>query len=122
VKYDDLRLEDELDSIVLTLDYRPVGFWEIKRRWVKSDAYPDFIVSARKVEAAQRIARVSELPVVIVVGYNDRTVWFPLTEPSGFRLGGRTDRGDPRDVERMAVFSPVQLRGLEDNPFRLEVN
>jgi Holliday junction resolvase-like predicted endonuclease len=75
---------------------------EIRCRSVSWGHYRDLIISKKKVDQMHRLAHASQRPVkcLFVVAFTDAIVGLSL-EPEAYAVtkGGRTDRGDPNDVE-----------------------
>jgi hypothetical protein len=83
-----------------------VGLVEIKTRFVSSTTYPTLILSARKVDALLSFTSpngTNSLPVILLVQYTDGLFWTPLNrillDSCPIQTGGRTDRGDSKDIE-----------------------
>lgn len=87
---------------VIKRDGAIVGLVEIKCRNVRSDTYPNIILSKPKVDKICRIARAGQITVkpLFVVRFLDKIMGVEL-QPELYQMGkaGRIDRGDAADVE-----------------------
>lgn len=79
---------------------------EIKRRNVKRFAYPTLAISNEKISAGLETREKSGLPFYLVIGWDDGLYYLRVTTDriSKIEIGGRRDRGDPKDLEMMAHF------------------
>lgn len=102
-----------------TLDYEllrdgeVVALCEIKCRFVSHNTYDTYMISVQKIKEAQKIADSRRLPAFIVVHYEDDIRFFHVNmEPDWTEQGGRTDRGDPMDVEEVAHYKAERLTSI----------
>ena len=90
------------------------GWAEIKCRTNESTRYPTYSVSLHKVMAGVHQANFTGLPYYVVIGFTDGVWYINAGRYVGYhdrldvRIGGRTDRNDPMDIEPM-VHIPVKL-------------
>ena len=82
------------------------AFAEFKCRNIRMDLYDSFFISLSKLMILQDYAS-RNLVAHLVVGWTDYMGVFEprMTDEFGIRPGGRTDRGDPADMEPMAHIS-----------------
>lgn len=99
-----------------TLDYellrdeKVVALCEIKCRFVESNHYKTYMISVNKLTEARRISENRGLPAFVVVHYLDDIKFFNINEePDYIAEGGRTDRDDPMDIEKVAHFNCDRL-------------
>ena len=83
------------------------AFVEIRTRTHIKGTYPTCFVSANKVQAAFSMRLATGLPSIFLVGWKDCIGWASLTEIYKITMGGRTDRGDPADIEAVAEI-PIE--------------
>ena len=77
-----------------------VALVEIKCRNVAKDAYPTYMISYRKVKDGLFQAGMDRVPFILVVKWLNSIGWVKIEERGLIiRPGGRTDRGDPADIE-----------------------
>lgn len=73
---------------------------EVKARPFLHATYPDYMLSAAKWRKACSQAAAAGVPLWLVVGYTDGCYCTRLDGISPrIAMGGRQDRGDPRDME-----------------------
>lgn len=86
-----------------------VGWIEVKCRDVHRTTYPTLILSREKVIAGDQLRRRTGMPFLIVVKWNDGLFVhrFALSDITDSGMGGRVDRGDPQDIEKVIHF-PVE--------------
>lgn len=92
-----------------------VAWIEIKCRTNDMNDYETYMLSLDKYNASIELGKVTNLPVTLVVKWNDKIGYADLLHCRGvIKMGGRVDRGDPQDVEP-AVFIPIEdFRELDD--------
>ena len=91
-----------LDYVALR-NKRVVAFIEIKHRTNKIHAYPTYMLSLAKVQAAKRLAEDVRVPSFLVVQWADVLGATNLaTCKFSIEMGGRTDRKDSQDIEPVA--------------------
>ena len=86
---------------------------QIKVRTNEFTAFPTYMVSLNKWKQAQAMARHNRCPFFLVVKWRDRVGYIDQKEPDFIAEGGRTDRGDPRDIESMAHFKLASFKPLK---------
>ncbi|MGW8178277.1 MAG: hypothetical protein ACWGQW_05860 [bacterium] len=86
------------------------GFIEIKRRYYECGRYNTFFVSKKKFQVMSWLYRATQLPVMLVVQFDDLIAWIDIGKvgPAQLRCGGRSDRQDPQDTEPMAHI-PIDI-------------
>lgn len=92
-----------------------VAWIEIKCRTNDMNDYQTYMLSLDKYNASIELGKVTNLPVTLVVKWNDKIGYADLLHCRGvIKMGGRVDRGDPQDLEP-AVFIPIEdFRELDD--------
>jgi hypothetical protein len=95
-------------------DGKPVAIVEIKCR---TKQYDPFWVSHEKMVRLHCEARQRSLAGILLVQWPDMTGWLAVDkldyESWPTATGGRTDRDDPKDIERMAEFPLSWFTTLE---------
>ena len=91
---------------------RGPAFAELKHRNNSLDHYPTFMISMKKVRAAERHKREFDAPSFMVIEFIDQIYWAPFHAPYSIADGGRWDRNDPYDVESCAFFAIEHFRLL----------
>lgn len=83
-----------------------VGFIETKIRSNRHLQYQTYMISSKKLVAATTTSSVLNVPTVLAVRWTDAWGYVSLSElPSHeVAIGGRTDRGDPQDMETVALI------------------
>lgn len=92
-------------------DGRTVALVEVKCRTCVMHTYPTYMVSRAKVDALRSEARAQGVAPILLVRWTDAAGWVRLdrrTEEWSDAVGGRTDRADPMDTERVAHI-PIRL-------------
>lgn len=90
-----------------TRDGRVVCFAEVKVRTTPFSMYQTYMISLGKVMAARNLAGVTGLPSLLIVGWSDAWGQTRLDiDPwvGSISVGGRTDRGDPQDIEPVVMI------------------
>jgi hypothetical protein len=90
-------------------------YLEIKCRTNAHDYYTDYMIDAAKMDAGMSIAKDDGVPFFLIVLFTDGVYWVKVEEGafSNRKTGGRTDRGDPNDIE-VCCYVPMSLwRKLE---------
>lgn len=88
-----------------------VGYGEVKVRTNPVRQYPTYMLSMKKVHCANALHDLSGVPCFLFVRWTDRWGSVELNKIAGsveVANGGRTDRGDPQDVEPVA-YIPLSL-------------
>ena len=87
-----------------------VGFMEVRTRSNASMAYPTFMMSAAKHEAAKEWAKLG-VPTSMVVQFTDGLFVFdPSSPPDQFAIGGRSKPRDEYDRGLMAHYDTRKLQ------------
>ncbi len=98
-------------------DGKPVAIVEIKCRKVPHVQYDDYIISHGKMVQLHYAAHEREVAGILLVRWTDAIGWLAVDrlDPESWitRAGGRTDRNDPQDIERMACFPIPWFKMLE---------
>ena len=93
-----------------------VGFAELKCRAGKMHAYPSYMISLGKIMSARMLHRVTNVPIVLAVEWQDRTGWVTLAGKGApeyrVSMGGRRDRNDAQDIEPVALIPIDKFRRL----------
>lgn len=79
---------------------------EMKCRTCSRHEYGTYSVSATKKVNAARLGR----PTILVVEWTDGVGVLSIHKPDYYEMGGRRDRGDPRDIELMAHYDVERFR------------
>ena len=106
----------ELEKLnpVYRLDYAALrdgkvsSFIEIKCRTFERDKYPTLMINAHKVVSGNALMQAFGLPVMLVVAWTDFIGVLPFNGVGRWNMGigGRFDRGDPKDRD-ICVYIPV---------------
>ncbi len=87
-----------------------VAFVEIKHRTNKIHAYPTYMLSLAKVQAAKRLAEDVKVPSFLVVQWIDALGTTNLANCKfSVEMGGRIDRKDSQDVEPVAHINLAEF-------------
>lgn len=97
---------------------------EIKCRSHHLSEYPTLHLSAAKAEQLVTRYQISSIPVFVVVRFKDNALYYiPLTVKTLTLCeqvsGGRTDRGDDKDIEPVIEIPVVWLRPISTVPVKL---
>jgi hypothetical protein len=92
---------------------RGAAFIEAKVRTNAMGRYPTYMVSMHKAIYAESIQRVTGLPTLLVVQWTDAIGYAPLGEQYPISFMGRTDRGDPADVEPVCLIPIEQFKRIK---------
>lgn len=84
---------------------------EIKTRTTPFASYPTYLISQAKVDAAALSPT-----VLLVVKFTDGIWWTPFSSPHTSSVGGRRDRGDPFDVEAVALYPKCYFKPISVSP------
>lgn len=79
----------------------PVAWAECKRRYNPHDQYPTLILSLAKYMHGMELAERTGLPFLIIVEFDDGIRFCKHEVMPPIVWGGRSDRGDPQDMEPM---------------------
>jgi hypothetical protein len=89
----------------LSVDGHPVALAEVKVRSNPMDAYPTYLISERKVEILVEQAELQGVAPLLIVQWTDAKGWCrPDRADYTIGTGGRVDRGDPADIEPVALI------------------
>ena len=75
------------------------GWLEIKCRKNRVDAYPTYMISARKIQDGLALSDTTKIPFILVVSWLGDIRWIKVESMYPTRSGGRVDRGDAQDIE-----------------------
>jgi hypothetical protein len=100
-----LPIKYELDYLLLR-EKRGVAWLEIKSRTNVRLAYPTYMISLGKIMAARRLSEASQLPSFLLVQWTDACGYIRNDSLLDFKIAfdGRKDRGDPDDLEPVALI------------------
>ena len=100
-----MPLRYELDYLLIRRR-KAVAWLEIKVRTNNYGYYPSYMISLGKIMAARRLTEATSLPSFLVVQWRDWKGYIRLDNLEKFEIsmGGRTDRGDPQDMEPVVLF------------------
>ena len=103
---------EDLDCIdrELQREWKTVAYLEIKCRNNPSTKYAYYMIDAAKLRGGFRVAEKEGKPFFLAVKFTDGIFWTRVTEEklSLEGTGGRTDRGDPNDIEK-CCYIPMTL-------------
>ena len=88
----------KVDRLIIS-DRKVRGWLEIKCRKNKADAYPTYMISARKIQDGLSLSEATKLPFILVVSWLGDIRWIKVESMYPTRTGGRVDRGDAQDIE-----------------------
>lgn len=87
---------------------------EVKRRYNDRDAYSTVFIPLAKWEAGCRLSSEYGVAYAVLIKWNDFTGMFSnrfgTYDSEG--IGGRRDRGDSKDIERMAYFRVSRFKSV----------
>lgn len=87
------------------------AFIEIKRRHLKIDERTEVWLSLHKVGNARTLNLTSGKPCFVFFQFDDVLAYADMIgDYKDIRMGGRTDRDDPQDIEPLAIYSTKALR------------
>ena len=100
-----LPIKYELDYLLLR-EKRGVAWLEIKCRTNARLAYPTYMIALSKIMAARRLFDASQLPSFLLIQWSDVCGYIRNDSLLDFEIAfdGRTDRGDPDDIEPVALI------------------
>jgi hypothetical protein len=110
-----LSMKYELDYLLLR-EKRGVAWLEIKSRTNVRLAYPTYMIALSKIMAARRLSDASQLPSFLLIQWSDVCGYIRNDSLLDFEIAfdGRTDRGDPDDIEPVAMIPIVDFARLRD--------
>lgn len=82
-------------------DGTPCALIEIKARNNAADKYPTLLISERKIKEGLEVATKLKMPFILIVSWLDDVRWVRVKEVYPVAVGGRYDRGDAQDIERV---------------------
>lgn len=91
------------------------AFIEIKRRKVLRSKYDTVMLGMEKVLWARQVSKHFGVKSYFFVQWNDVLGYVCLDNDCELDMGGRTDRGDPLDVELLAYFKISDFKELTDD-------
>ena len=96
---------------------KAVAFIEVKDRKCMSTTYDTYMIGLHKLMTAQGLSRVSGLPCMLVVRWQDRLGMVKLPEgaiPEWWHIsnGGTTKSNDARDIEPVVHIPVARFRVL----------
>jgi len=102
----ELPENSRIDRLLTDKNHKPRGWAEIKCRTHECGHYDTYAISETKFKTMLWMKKATNLPVMLVVGFMDLVAWIDVTSLGGLRVveGGRTDRDDPLDVERVVLI------------------
>lgn len=81
-------------------------FIEIKCRNNPKQKYKTYMISKRKVDLAICLYQLVKIPTVLFVRWSDTCGMLNISTAKGIiSTGGRKDRGDPKDIEKVVHFN-----------------
>ena len=100
-----LPIRYELDYLLLR-EGRGVAWLEIKSRTNPRTEYPTYMIALTKIMAARRLSEASQRPSFLLVQWTDACGYIRNDSLLDFKIAfdGRTDRGDPDDLEPVALI------------------
>lgn len=105
-----------MDAILIDQDNN-LAVAEVKDRTANkpqpSTLYPTYMISLKKVREAQKYIDMN-IDAFLIVKWSDRTVWLPFDAPHTEGWGGRWDRGDKRDKEKVCFYDAELYRDLDE--------
>lgn len=93
-----------------------VGFTEIKDRALPFEYGDGYYISLQKALRAEQLSTLTSLPCVLVVRFSDglvRRAFFASHQRDHVIVAGRTDRGDPFDIEPHVIIRWEAFKALE---------
>lgn len=84
---------------------------EAKQRTCRFAQYPTYIISEAKINYLRNVG----VPAFLVIGWTDRAGFTKVREGYSRAMGGRSDRGDPNDIEMMCHLPMSQFSLVEVN-------
>lgn len=115
-----LRPQDRVDFCLLKNGTKDIWAWvEVKSRKVSVATYPSYFLSLSKWLVGLALARETGRPFFLVFKFIDKIVYINSDWVVGINarrwwpeLGGRTDRGDPADIEPLALIDAGWFKEL----------
>jgi hypothetical protein len=92
---------------VATRNNEIVAVLEYKKRTCEKDKFPTTFIFVDKWMNGQRLSDTMSVPFFLLIEWTDGLYWHQVgSTPVTFKVSGRTDRGDPQDIQP-AVHIPV---------------
>lgn len=94
------------------------GFAEVRSRNVYMDAYDTTIISLNKIKRGLYLSNIADanLPFVLVIVWKDKIGYIDVRKAKyEVLVGGRFDRGDPKDREELAHFQVCDFKVLKED-------
>lgn len=95
------------DFAIVSPAGKTVLYVEVKQRFCKMSAHPTYWIGESRLVRMTRVARRDAVSSILLVEWEDALGYVdPHTAllAASFSMGGRRDRNDERDIERMAAF------------------
>lgn len=86
---------------------------EIKTRTISSKTYPTAIIGLNKVLHAHNIKAATNISCNLIVEWDDMVGMIDIRRFSKVTVGGRSDRGDPRDNSLVAHYPIKHFKTLD---------
>ena len=89
-------------------------FVEVKCRTGPSTQYETYFIDLYKVRTGIQWSAYMSVPFFLIVEWTDRAAYIEVTHPrvEDCRIGGRTDRNDPNDIEPVVHTDIKEFRHL----------
>jgi hypothetical protein len=92
---------------VATRNNEIVAVLEYKKRTCEKDKFPTTFIFVDKWMNGQRLSDTMSVPFFLLIEWTDGLYWHQVGKtPVTFKVSGRTDRGDPQDIQP-SVHIPV---------------
>jgi hypothetical protein len=104
-----------LDYAMVRGERDVVGFAEIKDRTLPFAFGDGYYISLQKALKAEQLSTLTGLQCVLVVRFSDRLIrraFFARHQRDRLIIAGRTDRGDPLDIEPHVIIPWDAFKGL----------
>jgi len=104
-----------IDRFLIDKDDNPRGWVEIKCRTTECGHYDTYALSEQKFKTLLWLHKITNVPSLLVVGFMDMIAWVEVNKLGGLRVvdGGRQDRNDPLDIERLVHIPITKFRYIE---------
>lgn len=101
IKLPDLAV---IDYIALDSSKKPCALLEVKVRKNAAAKYPTYMISERKIKDALSVSKLTNIPFILVVSWLGDIRWVKVKALYPTAIGGRYDRGDSQDIERVCLI------------------
>ena len=111
-----LPVSYNLDYAMLNIckDCKLCGFLEVKVRSLTKSYFSLYMISLAKVIKARELTKITGLPSLLVVQWEDEAGWISFSaELQAFGIGGRKDRNDWQDQEPITYFKTHEFNQIE---------